>query len=214
MTRLLDLKHLRSASDLGGGPAPSQVTGTVASFAMETQQEQQWCWAAVTQSVERWRGNAITQSEIASFHIDPLAAGLICSHPLGGTGSGTLCKGCQADCGDPHSLTQVLDGRGRLTPNGATNNAPSFAEVRKSIDADRPLPVRIEWGGGKGHFVCVTGYAVDGAGIEWVTVHDPLLPGINAGAADDRDLRFATFVTAYPSTSGASGVPNFHYEVQ
>lgn len=214
MSRLLELVHVRPAADLGGGPPGARQGAEVPGFGMRCQEELQWCWAAVTQSIEELRGARLSQSEIASRHIDPNGDGLVCAHPLGAGGSGSRCHGCHADCGDPHSLGFVLDERGRLAPGGAVQELASFDEIRTAVDARRPLPVRIEWGGRRGHFVCVTGYAVDGAGARWVTVHDPLIPNVNAGPADDQDLRYSTFSTGYPATSGGTGVPNFTYKVQ
>src|SRR5438132_961732 len=107
---------------------------------METQEEPQWCWAAVTQSVERWHGNSVSQPEVASFHINA-GAGPICSRPLSPGGSGSQCTGCTADCGDPHRLSAVLDGRNRLALGGVIALPPSFVEIRQAVDAQRPLPV-------------------------------------------------------------------------
>jgi hypothetical protein len=223
MSELLALRHLKVPGDAGapprglvadvGGAQPEQEGKDITDFSMDTQQEQEWCWAAVTQSVERWRQRPVSQPEVASHHINA-GAGLICARPLSPAGSGSLCAGCQADCADPHSLGIVLNERGHLTPGGAVNAPVSFQDIRTAVDANKPLPVRIEWGGGQGHFICVTGYAVDAAGVEWVTVYDPLLPGVDSGPADNQDLRYNDFAGAYPSTNGTTGRPNFRYKVQ
>lgn len=212
MSELLTLKHLKLPTDAGGAQ-PARSSNDVRNFSMETQEEPEWCWAAVTQSVEGWGGNTVSQPEVASFHVNS-GAGLICARPLSPAGSGSRCAGCTADCAEPHRLSVVLDERSRLAAGGAVQILPSFNDIQQAVDAQRPLPVRINWSGGHGHFVCVTGYAIDSAGMQWVTVHDPLLPGVDSGPADNQDLRYSSFATAYPSTNGATGTPNFRYEVK
>jgi hypothetical protein len=101
-----------------------------------------------------------------------------------------------------------------LRPGGATNAPPAFDEIVDAISSQRPLPVRIDWNGSDGHFVCVTGYAIDGDGGERVTVHDPFVPGVGQGPVEDQDMPFEAFLTAYASQAGNDGTPNFKYEVQ
>lgn len=214
LPRFLALSATAQIADAGGASAGTQYSDKVRQFTMTCQEELQWCWAAVTQSVEAWGGSAQSQSEIASFHIDPNAAGLVCVHPLDPAVPGGVCTPCQRGCGGPHSLGRVLAQRSRLAGDGAITGVPAFQQIVDAINAQRPLPVRINWGNGDGHFICVTGYAVDGDGNQWVAVYDPLTPGVGAGAADEQELRYETFANAYPSSDGSVGRPNFRYEVQ
>ena len=197
-----------------GGAAQLSVTATVASFQMACQEETQWCWAAVTQAVERLSSSSFSQSEIASRHIDPTGGGLVCVHPLiANPPQGALCHTCHAGCSSPHSLGKILGERGRLAGDPLAG-PPSFDEIVAAISTDlRPLPVRISWPGDSGHFICVTGYSVDAAGVRRVTVVDPLHPNIGAAVADAQDLRFETFLEAYPAGDGTSGKPNFRYRI-
>jgi hypothetical protein len=182
-------------------------------FSMTCQQEDQWCWAAVTQAVERWRGAEVSQSRVASHHIAP-GQGLVCSTPLPGVG-GQSCGHCDgsAGCGDPHFLSKVLEGRGRLAANGATNHVPPFETIVEAIDDQRPLPVRIGWNGVSGHFICVAGYRITSSGTARVILYDPLWPGRRAGAAAVIEMDYDAFATDYDAASGNNGVPNYSYEV-
>lgn len=198
-----------------GGAADTVRTNRVASFSMTCQQEDFWCWAAVAQAVERWVGTEVTQSTVASDHIAP-GQGLVCATPLSDAGGGQSCGECTdtpGGCGDAHFLSAILRGRQRLAPNGATQEVPSFETIVTAIDAQRPLPVRIHWPNGDGHFVCVTGYRIDSAGDGHVTVHDPLSPRIDGGPVEVIHMPYDAFSTAYSAPSGDQGFPNYHYEV-
>jgi hypothetical protein len=211
----------------GGGRAPlpgsAGVRGSL-SLEMTCQEEEQWCWAAVTQLVDRWHSSVhdpqnldgVSQSEIASHHIKP-NGGLVCSTPLG-PGIGSTCSSCGRGCGGPHLLSEVLKGRSALA-KPPRNAPPTFIDVRLAIDADRPLPVRIDWGAATknaGHFVCVVGYLEDASGVQWVEVFDPLSPALRAGPADTLTMRFEDFVAVerYAAPSGSGGTVNYTYEVQ
>lgn len=200
--------------DIGGSQPAPQSSGDVLNFSMKCQEEDQWCWAAVAQAVEAWGSRQFSQSEIASRHIDPASAALVCAHPLNlNTPGGSTCQPCGSGCGGPHSLGSVLAERARLV-GSAVPNAPSFTEIKNAISGNRPLPIRISWSGGGGHFICITGYAVDATGVEWVTVVDPLHPSVGAPNADPQDLRYDIFVSAYPAGDGSSGRPNYLYWIK
>jgi hypothetical protein len=210
---LATAKVLAPPPDVGAGAPAAGASNSVAGLQMTCQEEDQWCWAAVSQTVEQWKGNTLSQSEIASAHVGPGAVPLACIHPLSTGDSGAVCAGCKGKgCGDPHSLGVVLTERGRLPVNGAVQAPPAFSDVVDAIDGLKPCPVRIDWGGNNGHFICVIGYSVDSSGVQRVQFFDPLTPG-SPGLTDEQDMRFATFTSAYPSTGGAVGTPNFFYEV-
>jgi hypothetical protein len=211
------LPQFLTPTPVAGAPAiaaqAASAANGVTGFSMTCQQENFWCWAAVTQAVELWRGRQVTQSQIASDHIAP-GGGLVCATPLPAAGNGQSCGQCDgpAGCGDPHFLSAVLKGRGRLAANGATQQPPTFGGIVAAIDAQRPLPVRINWPDDGGHFICVTGYRRSGGAL-YVTVHDPLYPGLDAGAAIPLEMPFDAFSVNYSDMSGSGGVPNYNYEV-
>lgn len=198
--------------DLGGAHPIS--AGSVAGFNMACQEEAQWCWAAVIQSLESLVGNDVSQSEVASRHIDVEGEGLICEHPLPTHDPLRMtCTTCKAGCSEPHSLGAILAERNLLIGD-ALVGPPTFDEIVRAITIDRrPLPVRVNWSGDQGHFICVTGYTVDAAGIQRVTVFDPLLPAIGAPVADPQDLRFDDLLNAYPAGDGSTGTSNYRYRV-
>lgn len=205
--------------DGGGGQPAIAAGGSSADLAIRLvcQEEGQWCWAAVTQAVEDWRGSAVSQSEVASHHIAP-DGGLVCAAPLGAAG-GQVCAACAVGCDDAHFLSAVLGERDRLR-SAPINDAPTFKAIREAIYVDqRPIPLRIDWGADtnhSGHFICVVGYKVDGAGKQWVRVFDPLSPGIGEGETEPLTMRFSDLVgvASYVASSGSGGSVNYTYEVQ
>lgn len=54
-------------TDRGGGR--TGVEHVVPGFLMTCQEETNWCWAAVTQAVERIGGDAVDQADVATDHI-------------------------------------------------------------------------------------------------------------------------------------------------
>lgn len=198
-------------SELGAG-LPGTPPKKVSPISMICQEDQQWCWASVTQAVEDWKSNSVDQAHIASNHITPGNL-LTCTLPL--SVGGASCLPCGQGCGGPHYLSHVLDERGDLAAGGAQNKVVDFNDVRTSVDANKPLPLRINWSSdNSGHFICVIGYQVDGDGTQRVIVFDPLIPGVGAGSADEQSMTFDTLSTAYPSTGGATGIPNYIYLVR
>jgi Papain-like cysteine protease AvrRpt2 len=208
----------RSMEGEGGQPGiATSGSSAVLPIRLVCQEEGQWCWAAITQAVEDWRGSVVSQSEVASHHIAP-DGGLVCATPLGDAG-GQSCAACAEGCGDAHYLSAVLAERNRLK-SSPINNPPTFNAIRRAIDVDRrPIPLRIDWGAAannSGHFVCVVGYKVDGTGKRWVSVFDPLSPGVGEGATEPLTMRFADLVgnATYAASSGSGGSVNYMYEVQ
>ena len=119
-----------------------------------------------------------------------------------------------AGCGGTHALSTVLDGRNLLQRARKLSAEPlKFeADIVDRIDADIPVPFRIAWSAGGGHFVCILGYAVFGE-QHWVTVYDPLPVSSSAASAETIDMPFDEFLTAYGEASGRGGAPNYMYEV-
>lgn len=181
---------------------------------MECQTADFWCWAAVTQCINSYLKpvSSPSQAEIASDHV-----GISCSpddDPLDVATCGR--SPCGGACNSPHRLSEVLRSQGHAVDAIPTsNNLLTFPEVVKRIDDGRPLPLRINIPAGTngGHFVCVIGYADDGAGNEFVAILDPLVPGKNLGKAEVRDIPFELLVAGEYPLRGELGIPNYKYYI-
>jgi hypothetical protein len=141
-------------------------------FAMQAQQQTQWCWAAVSVSIAAYYdpGTSWTQCQMAGAELN----------------QATCCEnGSSSECNQPWYLDKALERAGAL----ASMNAPPSSGVGEEpdeIQAGRPVCVRIGWSGGGGHFVVIEGYRYD---LEQVAIDDPW-----HGASD---VPVNTFRTAY-----------------
>jgi Papain-like cysteine protease AvrRpt2 len=161
------------ASPLGGG-----AEGASLNFTMQHQQQDEWCWAAVTVSVAVYFGDSSWSQCGLSNNF--FGQALCCMY--GDSGS----------CNQPFYLDQALQkvGHFRLFSVGPA----SLYQVQAEIVAGRPLGVRIEWASSHvGHFV-----AIDGCTSDSVEVQDPWTGGYTS-------VDYNTFLTAYAG-SGDTGV--------
>jgi Papain-like cysteine protease AvrRpt2 len=126
-----------------------------------SQEKLNWCWAAVASTIAGYYFPTmpINQDAVAREVLGP---------PCSATGSG--CD-VQADLGEV--FDKLNAGHGNPMRKNVLARALTFQEVRDFIDAGVPICVRIEWLGGGGHFVIVTGYSVSDTGVNWVDVSDP-----------------------------------------
>ncbi|MGE0456108.1 MAG: papain-like cysteine protease family protein [Vicinamibacteria bacterium] len=133
------------------------MTTKILSFQMQEQKAQNWCWAAVAVSTARFYdpGFAVSQCQLATAQLGQ-PAGSCCQQPV------------PRSCDKRSTLQDALARVGHLL--GTAGGPGAFSEAVDQIDADRPMPVRIEWSDSNGHFVVVSGYE---SGGEFVTVHDP-----------------------------------------
>jgi hypothetical protein len=155
--------------------APTLKTAKPSSFIMQQQEADDWCWAAVAVSVQKYLAPdaALTQGQLAS----------------------RVLPGCNGDpnsavCNLPASLTQVLN----LLHRQSADPLPtpiSFAQIRQTIDSGWPIPVRIVWdeNPGNAHFVVISGYAISRSGIPLLQVDDPFY--------DRSIVDYDTFVSSY-----------------
>lgn len=126
-------------------------------FQMEHQEHDQWCWAAVSLSVDRYFSPTSRMTQCA-----------IAQQVLGVRG----CSNVEA-CNKPAKLQDALKSIHRL--KGKPTAGPmSFEEIQKCLDAGRPVCLRIGWESGGGHFVMLCGYRLSRSGIRLVDVEDPL----------------------------------------
>jgi hypothetical protein len=180
------------------------TTGAL-SFKVQRQEKSEWCWAAVSVSVNRFfrPDSKHTQCAIAGT-----ALGLSC------------CDGAQPvpsdSCNAPHALHPVL-GRFHLLAADPIVNPLTFNQVRTEIDAGRPVCVLIKWLDNKGqvtdrgHFIALDGYRVTPAQKMFVSITDPFYGSsetafdhfVNGkgGYRDGRGVWFASFLVANKAAS-------------
>jgi hypothetical protein len=138
---------------MGGGP---QSAATLP-FSEQTQQQDLWCWAAVTVSVSLFynAGSGWSQCSLVNAEL----------------GRSDCCfNGGLSVCNKTSTLNAPLSRTGNL--NVMHNSLVPFPDVVSEIGGNHPLGCRIGWPDGNGHFVVVHGYS-DGANGSWVSVADP-----------------------------------------
>jgi hypothetical protein len=124
---------------------------------METQQLGNWCWAAVSVSVDKYFNPASTRTQ--------------CQVASAVTGTATCCS-TPGPCNTVERLDTALTVVARLK---TTLLRPLAApEIQSEIAAFRPVCVRIGWADGGGHFVAVDGIGRSPSGETIVHVVDPL----------------------------------------
>jgi len=176
------------------------ATVTTVSVTIEKQQRTEWCWAAVSVSVNAFfrPGASHTQCDLA---------GAILKLPC--------CAGQQpsqsAACNVPHDIHTVL-GRLHLLAADPIVKPLSFAEVQDEIDHGRPVCVLIKWlgsngqPGDRGHFIAIDGYRITPAQKQFVSIGDPCygpsevdyeqFSSPQGGYRDGRGVWFASFRVA------------------
>jgi hypothetical protein len=123
-------------------------------FEIETQLQDQWCWAAVSASIEKYYAgpNNWTQCSIASYVL------------------GSNCCGDPGPCNTAAYLQNALQLIQRL--RGIRLRSLTFDEIRAELSAGNPVGVRIAWQGGGAHFVVIRGFR-NPAGFQLLNVADP-----------------------------------------
>ena len=123
-------------------------------FRIEQQQETNWCWAAVSVSLDHYFNSesTLSQCQIA----DKVLPGDCCNDP--------------DSCNQTMKLQDVLRPRGRLS--SAMVGYPPFQQIKSELDANRPLAVRIAWFDGGAHFVVICGYSVMQSGVRKILIAD------------------------------------------
>jgi hypothetical protein len=151
-------------------PQPPEIQWRRLGFLMQTQQQTNWCWCAMTVSITNFYGGALTQCGFANTRL----------------GQTTCCAaGGSAVCNVQSDMVTPLQTAGHLAFWQAS--APTFAQIQTEIDNGRPVSCRIQWPGGGGHFVAVTGYLL--GSTEFVAVMDP--------SGTTADIRLADFIVNY-----------------
>jgi len=155
--------------------SPAHPDSTTLPFPMETQNSEEWCWAAVSVSVARFYDSMSPWSQ--------------CSLVNAELGLETCCSNENSeDCNQPWYLENGLDRVGHLSSK--VEASLSFDDLIQEIDNNRPVGCWIAWPDGTGHFVVLNGYWKDFGvepATEYVAVRDP-----KYGKADYPYLRFLT----------------------
>jgi hypothetical protein len=126
-------------------------------FAIQTQEADKWCWAAVSASVNHYffPDSTLSQCQIARRVL--------------GVDS---CCGNRETCNQVAKLDVALEKSGTIVREPLARSL-SFEEIKQEIDGRRPICARIQWAGGGGHFVVIRGYRELASGAEQVDIADP-----------------------------------------
>lgn len=112
-------------------------------LAVDAQQQTQWCWAAVSNSVSHFYDASSTWSQCTVVNAE-----------LGQT---TCCtNGSSAACNQSWYLDRALTRVGRLQSWGA--GTLTFATIKSLINGGQPPCARQGWSGGGGHFMGIACY--------------------------------------------------------
>ncbi|MGW7415774.1 papain-like cysteine protease family protein [Streptomyces sp. NPDC054863] len=152
----------RAADDIpgkGGGSTwnsakQASATAELLPFTQHRQEQDEWCWAATGSAIAAYWGKKFTQTQYCN-----MGHGM---HP-GDLFFGVYCENAPASLG----LEQrALSGAG-LDPGERFDQALTFAEVKKEIDAGRPIYSGIRWTNGGGHAQVIFGYDDASKRIYW-----------------------------------------------
>lgn len=112
----------------------------LAGFKMQRQSETNWCWAAISASINAYFGGdpAWSQCRVAGACLGPDC----CASP--------------GPCDSPHTLEHPLSVVGHLHRHGY--GGLSFDDIASAIDMRTVVCCHISWDGGGGHFVVIVGY--------------------------------------------------------
>ena len=164
---------------------------------MPMQLEPNWCWAAVTVSVNGLfsPGSILSQCDVAR----PVLLAESQIHPS------VDCCTNRDKCNIPAYLQDGLSWAGNLSH--VEHACVDFVGVTTELDAGRPVGVRIQWPDGGGHFLLIDGYREFSSGANQVHVADPyygpsyvLYSSLVNGYQDDGVWTDTFFVQ--PGTSG------------
>jgi hypothetical protein len=215
MTPTADAPAMPMAGVMAEGAGVAQSGQKTVTVGMTGQEQLNWCWSSVTQAVLGWADQQVAQSDVATAHITHNGRQASCAPPNGSNSNGLQCatgNGCQASCNDPHILSVVLTENGRFAGFISNGAAPSFDALVQQLNAEKPVPCRVQWSVGGGHFVVVSGWTVDAGGNQSVHVLDPASASADVPVSE-RILPYLQFVNDY-TDSGVTGSVNYSYQVQ
>jgi len=173
-----------AAAPAGGTAAVAPSKGGYA-FTMQTQFQDNWCWAAVATSTSLHynSSSAWTQCQVANK---------ILTRP---SGVDCCASGSDPECDVEWYLDKALTATSNL--HDVRAGAVGFADLTAQLNGDRPLAARVEWVGGGGHFVVFHQWEKTASGTEFVNVADPYYGG--------RTVPYNDCVSRYPATGTTTG---------
>jgi hypothetical protein len=133
------------------------------SFPIEPQRETNWCWAAVSSSVDHYFNPHSTLNQC-------------------GIAGRFLKRDCCTDpdnCDTAMALQDVLGPLARL--DHPIVGPVHFVDIKNEIDARRPVAVRVEWFDGNAHFVVICGYTIHQSGLRTIDVADSFYGDVFGG---------------------------------
>jgi hypothetical protein len=132
-------------------------------FVMRHQLKSEWCWAAVTESVDQFFDEASpwTQCKIVTTARRDLHGLDCCTAAL------------DPKCNQPYYLQAGLKTVRRLGGSPISKQL-SVAEVKEQLNDHKPACLLIEWRNKGGHFIVISGYHETPTGAAWVHLEDPL----------------------------------------
>ena len=170
---------------------------------MERQLNSEWCWAAVTVSVDRFFRPTSTRSQCQ-----------VVGRTLGKSCCTTQTARADSPCNVSGMLHEQLEKLGLLAREPIIEPA-AFAMVQREVDAGRPVCVLVKWRDKKGvmtnrgHFITISGYSITPLGKQFVTIDDPDsgVSTVDYASLADPDFGyqggagrwFATFLVQRPS---------------
>jgi hypothetical protein len=179
-----------AAAPSGGSAAVTPGKGGLP-FTMQTQNQDNWCWAAVATSTSLHYNlsSGWTQCEVAN-NILPRPSGVDC-----------CASGSDPECDVEWYLDKGLTATSNLLDVRA--GIVGFPDLTVLFNDDRPLAARVEWAGGGGHFVVLHQWEKTASGTEFVVVADPYYGG--------RTVPYNDCVNRYPATGTTNGTWTHSY---
>jgi len=126
------------------------------SFTMQTQEMDLWCWAAAASSV--------------AFYFDPEGYRLQ-KEIVAATHGFDLDLEPDSDWDVEGPLSEALAFVGCFSTS--ESKPIGFRQALRELELGRPIIGHIDWGGGQGHAIAISGCRIDSAGGRYLTVKDP-----------------------------------------
>ncbi len=116
------------------------------------QQQNQWCWAGVSDAVLSYFNKDIEQCRMANFAWSRTDC---CTNPTSAN-----CNQPNSMYGTSGSLKEILNRW--CVKSRSKASALGFSKVKYQINRNRPIVIRYAWDSGGGHFILIRGYSTDG----------------------------------------------------
>lgn len=193
-----------------------KISGRKLDIKGRTQFKTQWCWAAVAQTVRKYITNVDRrQCKMASSLIAKTTDPICCGNDNEYESFTRFPSELEVKCNQPYFLNKVLNWN-RIAHNYYREPIEPL-EVKADIDANKPVPIRIGWQNGGGHFILIYGYhGLEGQTPDFYFVWDP---GRGRGAASldagssSLYLGSGSWTHTYRLSDQTSGIDNwlFHH---